>query len=166
MDKKYSISCNIYYNLKIPEYNIFNYSDNFEVKINMATKGKGVAIILNCLSGQDFYGSIRSIGPFGTFFQMSKTDMKNKEKFGNIILLLTTLLTYLSKYLYISGMLVFLKVVTFYTVSSDGLLAENSEVKLKIQNEVQKGIDLGIIKPFKRHVLTGPCTREQAIKTL
>lgn len=63
-------------------------------------------------------------------------------------------------------MLVFLKNVTFYGVSPDSLLAETSEIKLKIQNEVQKGIDLGIVKPFGRNVLTGPCTREQAIQSL
>lgn len=81
---------------------------------------------------------------------------------------LTTSSTFfLSKYcINILGMLVFLKNVTFYGVSPDSLLAETSEVKLKVQNEVQKGIDLGIVKPFGRNVLTGPCTREQAIKAL
>jgi len=63
-------------------------------------------------------------------------------------------------------MLVFLKNIIFYGVSPDRLLAETSEIKLKIQNEVQKGIDLGIVKPFDRKVLTGPCTTEQAIKSL
>jgi len=59
-----------------------------------------------------------------------------------------------------------LKNVTFYGVSPDSLLAETSVIKLKVQNEVQKGIDLGIVKPFVRHVLTGPCSREQAIQSL
>jgi len=63
-------------------------------------------------------------------------------------------------------MIVFLKNVTFHGVSPDSLLAESSEIKLKVQNEVQKGIDLGIVKPFDRSVLTGPCTEEQAIKSL
>lgn len=60
----------------------------------------------------------------------------------------------------------FLKNITFYGVSPDSLLAETSEIKLKVRNEVQKGIDLGIVKPFDRHVLTGPCSREQAMQSL
>lgn len=63
-------------------------------------------------------------------------------------------------------MICFLKVVAFYGVSPDSLLSTSSETKQKIQNEVQKGIELGIVKPFERHVLTGPCTGEQAIKAL
>lgn len=63
-------------------------------------------------------------------------------------------------------MLVFLYSVGFYGISPDSLLTTSSDIKLKIQNEVQKGIELGIIKPFDRHVLTGPCTGEQAIKAL
>jgi len=51
----------------------------------MATKGKGTSIILNCLSGHDFHASVRSIAFRGTFFQLTKTDMKNKDKLGNII---------------------------------------------------------------------------------
>lgn len=46
------------------------------------------------------------------------------------------------------------------------MLAENSEIKLKIKNHVQKAIELGIVKPFERYVLTGPCTEDQAIKAL
>lgn len=63
-------------------------------------------------------------------------------------------------------MLVFLHCVGFYGIGPDSILATSNDVKLKIQNEVQKGIELGIIKPFDRHVLTGPCTGEQAIKAL
>lgn len=129
----------------LSESRIFSYHDNFEVKIKIATNGNGVTVILNCLHGHDFHASVRSIAMRGKFFQLTKTDMKNKDKLG---------------------MLVFLKNVTFYGVSPDSLLAETSEVKLKVQNEVQKGIDLGIVKPFGRNVLTGPCTREQAIKSL
>lgn len=51
----------------------------------MATKGKGVAIIVNCLQGHDFYAAVRSIANHGSFFQLAKTAMKNKEKLGNII---------------------------------------------------------------------------------
>lgn len=59
-----------------------------------------------------------------------------------------------------------MKTIQFFGISPDGLLAASSEMKLKVQNAVQKGIDLGIVKPFDRHVLSGPCTGEQAIKAL
>lgn len=59
-----------------------------------------------------------------------------------------------------------MSVIAFYGVSPNSLLEECSDIKLKVQNEVQKGIELGIVKPFDRHVLTGPCTGEQAIKAL
>uniref|UniRef100_A0A2S2P8N0 Fatty acid synthase n=1 Tax=Schizaphis graminum TaxID=13262 RepID=A0A2S2P8N0_SCHGA len=129
----------------LSESRIFSYHDNFEVKIKMATNGKGVSIIVNCLHGHDFHASVRSIAHRGIFFQLTKTDMKNKDKIG---------------------MLVFLKNIIFYGVSPDRLLAETSEIKLKIQNEVQKGINLGIVKPFDRKVLTGSCTTDQAMKSL
>lgn len=74
--------------------------------------------------------------------------------------------TDLYKHYNISGMLLFLKEVTFYGVSPDGLLAASVETKLNVQSVVQKGIDLGIVKPFERHVLTGPCTGNQAVKAL
>lgn len=63
-------------------------------------------------------------------------------------------------------MFVFMSSVGFYGISPDALLATSSDIKLKVQSEVQKGIELGIITPFDRHVLTGPCTGEQAIKAL
>jgi len=63
-------------------------------------------------------------------------------------------------------MLLFLKAISFFGVSPDSLLAANAETKLQIQSAVQKGIDLGIVKPYGRHVLTGHCTEERAVKTL
>lgn len=56
--------------------------------------------------------------------------------------------------------------ISFFGVSPGGLLAASDVDKLKIQDHLQKGIDLGIVKPFDRHILTGPCTGEQAIKAL
>lgn len=73
---------NIYYDLKLSESRIFSYHDNFEVKIKIATNGNGVAVILNCLHGHDFHASVRSIASRGKFFELTKTDMKNKEKLG------------------------------------------------------------------------------------
>lgn len=63
-------------------------------------------------------------------------------------------------------MVIFLKVISLYGVTPFSMLAESREIKLKIQNQVKKGIELGIVKPFERYVLTGPCTGNQAIKAL
>lgn len=51
----------------------------------MSTNGKGIPIILNCLNGNEFYASLRIISNRGNFFQLSKTDMKKKNKLGSII---------------------------------------------------------------------------------
>lgn len=73
---------------------------------------------------------------------------------------------HLAKSYTILGMHVFLLAIAFYGVSPDALLAISSDLKLKVKNEVQKGIELGIVKPFDSHILTGPCTGRQAIKAL
>lgn len=43
---------------------------------------------------------------------------------------------------------------------------ETNDIKLKVQKKLQEGIELGIVKPFDKYVLTSPCTGEQAIKAL
>lgn len=78
------------YCLKLSESQIFNYNHsvknvNFDVKLKIATKGKGVSIVLNCLSGNKFHASLRTIAQFGKFFQLTKVDMKNKDKMGTIM---------------------------------------------------------------------------------
>lgn len=56
--------------------------------------------------------------------------------------------------------------ISFYGVTLNNLLDETNDIKLKVQKKLQEGIELGIVKPFDRYVLTGPCTEEQAIKAL
>lgn len=74
----------MHYCLKLSDSRIFSYKDSkFEVKLRLATKGMGISIILNCLSGTEFYDSTKILAKSGKFFQLAKTDMKNKEKLGN-----------------------------------------------------------------------------------
>lgn len=74
---------NLIFFIKLHKSRILNYkNDNFEVQILMATNGEGISIILNCLNGNDFQSSTRVISKFGKFFQLTKTDMKNKDKLG------------------------------------------------------------------------------------
>lgn len=69
--------------MKLPESRIFSYkNNNFEVPLKMATKGKGVSTILNCFNGNEFCSSLRLTAFHGQFFQLTKTDMKRKDKFG------------------------------------------------------------------------------------
>lgn len=43
---------------------------------------KKMSIIINCLTGEDFYATIRVSAPHCKFFQLTKTDMKKKYKIG------------------------------------------------------------------------------------
>lgn len=55
----------------------------------LATKGKGVGVVVNSLSGNDFYSSFRTLSVKGYFFHLTKVDMKQKKKLGNAIMLFT-----------------------------------------------------------------------------
>lgn len=65
------------------------------MQLKLATKGKGISIILNCLTGNDFYASLRVLSTFGKFFQLAKTDMKNKNKLGNILIIVSYIRNYI-----------------------------------------------------------------------
>jgi len=59
-----------------------------------------------------------------------------------------------------------MKVIALYGVSSLSMLEESSDNKQRIQNAVQKGIKLGIVRPFDRRILTGPYTKNLALEAL
>lgn len=46
---------------------------------------KQVKVIVNCLDGEDFYASMRIIANHGSFFQLTKADMKKKCKMGTCL---------------------------------------------------------------------------------
>jgi len=52
----------------------------------MITKGRGVSTVLSCLTGDEFHASLRSLAALGHFFQLTKYDMKQKSKLGNILM--------------------------------------------------------------------------------
>lgn len=60
-----------------------NAHDKFDIKLMMATKSKGMDIILNFLSGEAFRAAYRTIGFAGQFFHFSKSDLNNYKKMGN-----------------------------------------------------------------------------------
>jgi len=45
----------------------------------MITKSKGIDFILNFLSGESFEAAFRAIAMHGSFFNFSKSDMKNQK---------------------------------------------------------------------------------------
>lgn len=55
----------------------------------LATKGKGVGVVVNSLGENEFYSSLRTLTAKGYFFHLTKVDMKQKKKLGNAIMLLT-----------------------------------------------------------------------------
>ncbi|KAF4512783.1 hypothetical protein G6O67_000122 [Ophiocordyceps sinensis] len=60
----------------IPENHIFSSRNiDFADGIRRVTKGKGVDIVLNCLSGEALEASWNLIAPFGRFVEIGKTDI-------------------------------------------------------------------------------------------
>ncbi|KAI0887631.1 putative polyketide synthase [Annulohypoxylon maeteangense] len=67
----------------IPEDHIFSSRNlNFADGIKRFTKGKGVDIILNCLSGEALKASWSVIAPFGRFIEIGKKDIEDNTRLG------------------------------------------------------------------------------------
>nr|XP_018901189.1 PREDICTED: fatty acid synthase-like [Bemisia tabaci] len=130
----------------IPKENILDTSDpHWELKLRFMTKGSGVNIVVNCLSGTKTFASVRCLAVHGKFLQMSSTDSYNKEQLG---------------------MGCFLAALQFYSISPNRLFDIKESDKDKIHSLVQKGIDTGVVRPLKRKVIPGPCSGEKAIEAL
>lgn len=61
----------------IPEDHVFSSRDStFLPKLMSATDGKGVNLVLNCLSGELLQESFKCLAPFGHFIEIGKVDME------------------------------------------------------------------------------------------
>ncbi|VVC29215.1 Hypothetical protein CINCED_3A015604 [Cinara cedri] len=128
----------------VPHTNIIIYDEeNFEMKCLMANKRMDV--IINCLNGEDFHASMRIMKQHGTFFQLSKTDMRKKYKMGLIR---------------------FLNDASFFSVSTERLIQETENTKKNIKNLIERRLQNGTIRSFDRCVITGACTGAQALEKL
>ncbi|XP_060835401.1 fatty acid synthase-like [Rhopalosiphum padi] len=112
---------------------LVNTKNKFDVQLKMITKSKGIDFILNFLSGESFEASFRTLAKHGSFFNFSKADMKNQ------------------KYL---GTRIFLQDTSFFAVGSNKLLNESVENKQIVRQALVDGLNEGVIKPFRSHVLT------------
>jgi NADPH:quinone reductase-like Zn-dependent oxidoreductase len=65
---------------------LVNTKNKFDVQLKMITKSKGIDFILNFLSGESFEASFRTLAKHGSFFNFSKSDMKNQKYLGKQIL--------------------------------------------------------------------------------
>uniref|UniRef100_A0A2H8TDM0 Fatty acid synthase n=1 Tax=Melanaphis sacchari TaxID=742174 RepID=A0A2H8TDM0_9HEMI len=112
---------------------LINTNNKFDIQLKMITKSRGIDFILNFLSGESFEAAFRALASHGSFFNFSKSDMKNQR--------------------YI-GMRIFLQNTSFFAVSPNNLLNESVENKQIIKQIFMDGLNRGVIKPFRSRVLT------------
>jgi myxalamid-type polyketide synthase MxaB len=105
---------------------------NFEEEIKNYTKGRGVDVVLNTLSGDGMIAGINSLAYFGRFLQIDKKDIAMK---GSLPLVN------------------FNKGLSFYAIDI-GLLVKNNVLTGDIIYQLGKLIDHGSLKPIKSRVYT------------
>ncbi|XP_039289774.1 fatty acid synthase isoform X4 [Nilaparvata lugens] len=128
---------------KFPSINrqhLFQENENFDIQINIITKGSGVDIVLN-LSESKISASLECLGQYGRFLHLGQ----NKKELKSSI-----------------GMFVFLKAISVFGVNGNSLFEYPDSMKEKLRNLIQAGIEDGTVKPLDRVVTQGPCTDKDA----
>ncbi|XP_065204299.1 fatty acid synthase-like isoform X2 [Planococcus citri] len=109
---------------QIPETHIcYSRDTTFETTIMQLTKGRGVDVVLNSLSDEMLKASVRCVAKGGHFLEIGKSD------------------TELGRSLYET---------TIHNVQLDHFFWNQDEEALKLSEEFQKILDLGVIKPIRR----------------
>ncbi|KAI5699039.1 hypothetical protein M8J75_015561 [Diaphorina citri] len=122
------------------------YSDNsFEIDVMFATKGVGVNLVINSLSGRHLKSALKCTGFDTRVVHLNGKDASEQTKIG---------------------MSVFLACVGLSTFGSDDLLALSDEEKVQIKDAVTQGLKSGVVRPIPRRILTGPHTGQQALEKL
>lgn len=81
--------------IKLPRDRVLvNTKNQIDIKLKMMTKGKGVDIIFNFLSGEAFEAAFNTVADHGKFFNFSKSDMKTHRNLGNINSIMGTCLNF------------------------------------------------------------------------
>ncbi|KAJ9584290.1 hypothetical protein L9F63_021359, partial [Diploptera punctata] len=76
---------------QILDHHIYNYEGTaFEEGILIETGGKGVKVILNCLTGSGLQASARCLGSYGRFVQLLQSDINQTETIGMYMFLRNT----------------------------------------------------------------------------
>ncbi|XP_050438841.1 fatty acid synthase-like [Adelges cooleyi] len=123
---------------------IINENNNFDINIKMVTKSIGIDQILNFLEGDGLQASIRSIADHGKLFHFSKSDMLKQENMGTRI---------------------FLKDLSFYSITSYMLMTACNENKRIVQEAFAKGLNQGVIIPIN-DVVKLPLSSEKLFDSL
>ncbi|XP_054160820.1 fatty acid synthase-like [Oppia nitens] len=116
----------------IPENRIFSSRDIlFKLRIKQMTKGKGVDLVLNSLTGEKLDASYECLANRGRFVELGKYDqMKNKQ----------------------IGMFDFLRDISFIGVAVDMCLFEAQDFTINFYDWMHKNSSNGCIKPINRTV--------------
>ena len=118
----------------IPENRIFSSIDlQFKYKIMKLTKGKGVDIVLNSLTGDKMDASVDCLAKSGRFVDIGKYELQMNKQLG---------------------MYSFLKDISFFAVELEVKMMENPETIQKFYDWMHKNSMNGMIKPINRTVFT------------
>jgi fatty acid synthase len=127
----------------IPEDHIFNSHDiQFEQQIMSKTKGKGVNLVLNSLTGEKLEASFRCVSDDGRFVEIGKYDLQMNKQLG---------------------MFAFLRNISFHGVTADRMLYLMENVPRKFFKWLHENSNNGCIKPINRTVFK-PTEAEHAFR--
>ena len=122
----------------IPHEHIFSSRDTvFERKIKTLTKGRGVDVVLNSLTGEKLQSSVRCVAANGRFLEIGKLDIQMNSSLG---------------------MFCFLNNITFHGVGIDAFFREGfgsgrlEEFMNEIGEHLKSGIQEGFVKPIQRTI--------------
>jgi len=127
----------------IPEDHIFNSHDiQFEHQIMSITKGKGVNLVLNSLTGEKLEASFRCVSDDGRFVEIGKYDLQMNKQLG---------------------MFAFLRNISFHGVTADRMLYLIENAPQKFFDWMHEYTNNGCIKPINRTVFK-PTEAEHAFR--
>lgn len=115
---------------------------DFEQHVRHATRGRGVDIVLNSLSGEMLQASIRCLAQHGRFLEIGKMDLSQNSSLG---------------------MAVFLKNVTFHGILLDAIMDQsvgNREDWLECSRLLQDGIERSVVRPMSYMIFQANKTEE------
>ena len=116
----------------IPEQNILSSRDiQFKYKIMEMTKGKGVEIVINSLTGEKLDAGFQILAVGGRFVEIGKFDMVHNKQIG---------------------MFDFLKDTSFIGVAVDEGLMRKPHFAKEFFNWMNKNVSNGCVKPFNKIV--------------
>ena len=100
---------------------------NFVEQIKSTTKGKGVDIVLNTLSGEALTQSFELLAAHGRFIEVGKKDINDNRALP---------------------MATFNKNIMFSAIDMDRISADKPEILLPILNRIKEGFETGIFSPL------------------